>query len=215
MIQGAALRPPILGQYHLKKFWLKKKEIEDAAEEMLNKSVLLVANSPSSSPPSSLPSMSATPSVQLKCSPPPSAVAAVAEASPAVEAPVCGDGASGSPLSARVQSSRDAEPQGRRDPATVSPRSTTAACADCKTEKTPLWRNGPLGPKSLCNACGIRYKKLGKRQVGNPATAPEAVVEGIEKKRKKKMMAKRWMRDEEEGALLLMALSSRQPLWTH
>lgn len=34
-------------------------------------------------------------------------------------------------------------------------------CANCKTQKTPLWRNGPLGPKTLCNACGVRYK-LGK-----------------------------------------------------
>lgn len=34
-------------------------------------------------------------------------------------------------------------------------------CANCRTQKTPLWRNGPLGPKTLCNACGVRYK-LGK-----------------------------------------------------
>ncbi|GFY90522.1 GATA transcription factor 16 [Actinidia rufa] len=33
------------------------------------------------------------------------------------------------------------------------------SCADCKTTKTPLWRSGPVGPKSLCNACGIRYRK--------------------------------------------------------
>ncbi|XP_058738490.1 GATA transcription factor 16-like [Vicia villosa] len=32
-------------------------------------------------------------------------------------------------------------------------------CADCKTTKTPLWRGGPNGPKTLCNACGIRYRK--------------------------------------------------------
>ncbi|CAL5380528.1 unnamed protein product [Camellia sinensis] len=32
-------------------------------------------------------------------------------------------------------------------------------CSDCKTTKTPLWRGGPAGPKSLCNACGIRYRK--------------------------------------------------------
>ncbi|KAI3770493.1 hypothetical protein L6452_01627 [Arctium lappa] len=32
-------------------------------------------------------------------------------------------------------------------------------CVDCKTSKTPLWRSGPSGPKSLCNACGIRYRK--------------------------------------------------------
>ncbi|KAG9137464.1 hypothetical protein Leryth_019888 [Lithospermum erythrorhizon] len=30
---------------------------------------------------------------------------------------------------------------------------------DCNTTKTPLWRSGPKGPKSLCNACGIRQRK--------------------------------------------------------
>lgn len=45
-------------------------------------------------------------------------------------------------------------------------------CAVCRTTKTPLWRNGPPGPKSLCNACGIRFNKIkaGKRK----ATSLEA-----------------------------------------
>ncbi|KAF8084501.1 hypothetical protein N665_0715s0007 [Sinapis alba] len=32
-------------------------------------------------------------------------------------------------------------------------------CSDCKTTKTPMWRGGPSGPKSLCNACGIRLMR--------------------------------------------------------
>ncbi|XP_073135121.1 GATA transcription factor 15-like [Henckelia pumila] len=32
-------------------------------------------------------------------------------------------------------------------------------CVDCGTSKTPLWRGGPAGPKSLCNACGIKSRK--------------------------------------------------------
>lgn len=43
---------------------------------------------------------------------------------------------------------------------------TSRSCAHCRTVKTPLWRNGPMGPKTLCNACGIRFK-LGKLQVGS------------------------------------------------
>lgn len=35
-------------------------------------------------------------------------------------------------------------------------------CSDCNTTKTPLWRGGPQGPKSLCNACGIRRRKARK-----------------------------------------------------
>ncbi|KAJ4845780.1 hypothetical protein Tsubulata_047968 [Turnera subulata] len=29
----------------------------------------------------------------------------------------------------------------------------------CNTNDTPMWRKGPLGPKTLCNACGIKYRK--------------------------------------------------------
>ncbi|KAF2598998.1 hypothetical protein F2Q68_00012175 [Brassica cretica] len=32
-------------------------------------------------------------------------------------------------------------------------------CSDCRTTKTPMWRGGPSGPKSLCNACGIRFMR--------------------------------------------------------
>ncbi|XVF14851.1 hypothetical protein REPUB_Repub09cG0096800 [Reevesia pubescens] len=31
-------------------------------------------------------------------------------------------------------------------------------CSHCLAENTPQWRMGPLGPKTLCNACGVRYK---------------------------------------------------------
>ncbi|KAK4747029.1 hypothetical protein SAY87_026066 [Trapa incisa] len=36
---------------------------------------------------------------------------------------------------------------------------TVRVCSECKTTTTPLWRSGPQGPKSLCNACGIRQRK--------------------------------------------------------
>lgn len=32
-------------------------------------------------------------------------------------------------------------------------------CLHCLITETPLWRAGPDGPKTLCNACGVRYKK--------------------------------------------------------
>ncbi|KAL3525383.1 hypothetical protein ACH5RR_013755 [Cinchona calisaya] len=43
-------------------------------------------------------------------------------------------------------------------------------CANCDTTSTPLWRNGPKGPKSLCNACGIRFKKEERRATVAGAT---------------------------------------------
>ncbi|KAK9835814.1 hypothetical protein WJX74_008514 [Apatococcus lobatus] len=36
-------------------------------------------------------------------------------------------------------------------------------CTQCSTQSTPVWRAGPLGPKTLCNACGVRYMKVAKR----------------------------------------------------
>uniref|UniRef100_A0A7S0SHU2 GATA-type domain-containing protein n=1 Tax=Mantoniella antarctica TaxID=81844 RepID=A0A7S0SHU2_9CHLO len=32
-------------------------------------------------------------------------------------------------------------------------------CAHCHTMETPLWRYGPMGPKTLCNACGVRHTR--------------------------------------------------------
>uniref|UniRef100_J3MF69 GATA-type domain-containing protein n=1 Tax=Oryza brachyantha TaxID=4533 RepID=J3MF69_ORYBR len=45
-------------------------------------------------------------------------------------------------------------------------------CSDCNTTKTPLWRSGPCGPKSLCNACGIRQRKARRAMMasGPPAS---------------------------------------------
>jgi hypothetical protein len=38
-------------------------------------------------------------------------------------------------------------------------RSKTTVCLNCGSMDTPQWRVGPLGPRTLCNACGVRYKK--------------------------------------------------------
>jgi len=47
-------------------------------------------------------------------------------------------------------------------------------CSDCNTTKTPLWRSGPCGPKSLCNACGIRQRKARRAAAGAAAAAASA-----------------------------------------
>ncbi|KAL6204013.1 hypothetical protein ACLB2K_021283 [Fragaria x ananassa] len=39
-------------------------------------------------------------------------------------------------------------------------RNRTCSNFNCRAAATPMWRTGPLGPKSLCNACGIKYRKL-------------------------------------------------------
>jgi hypothetical protein len=33
-------------------------------------------------------------------------------------------------------------------------------CSQCFTRKTPLWRRGPYGIATLCNSCGLKYKRI-------------------------------------------------------
>ncbi|KAJ6171166.1 hypothetical protein N7470_000233 [Penicillium chermesinum] len=37
-------------------------------------------------------------------------------------------------------------------------------CSDCQTADSPEWRKGPNGPKTLCNACGLRWSKKEKKR---------------------------------------------------
>ncbi|KAK4283410.1 hypothetical protein QN277_000362 [Acacia crassicarpa] len=129
----------------------------------------------------------------------------------------------------------EAEDANNRNPTGVSSEESPMSneqkktCADCGTSKTPLWRGGPAGPKSLCNACGIRSRKKkrailgmskgsteekkGKRSSNNAkigdslkrrlmALGREVLMQRstVEKQRKK-------LGEEEQAAVLLMALS--------
>ncbi|THU61575.1 hypothetical protein C4D60_Mb07t24770 [Musa balbisiana] len=107
------------------------------------------------------------------------------------------------------------------------------SCRDCQTTKTPLWRAGPTGPKSLCNACGIRYRKNVKEAGMKVKKEKREISDGGGRKRfgvylKMQMSGlglwkqismtqkrRRWRRrrrkvlgEEEQAAVLLMALSS-------
>lgn len=45
-------------------------------------------------------------------------------------------------------------------------------CLHCGIQKTPQWRAGPMGPKTLCNACGVRYKSGRLLPEYRPAASP-------------------------------------------
>uniref|UniRef100_A0A7N0TU57 GATA-type domain-containing protein n=1 Tax=Kalanchoe fedtschenkoi TaxID=63787 RepID=A0A7N0TU57_KALFE len=49
---------------------------------------------------------------------------------------------------------------------------TSRKCKHCGSEKTPQWRAGPDGPKTLCNACGVRYKSGRLCPEYRPASSP-------------------------------------------
>lgn len=39
-------------------------------------------------------------------------------------------------------------------------------CHSCNRAETPEWRRGPDGARTLCNACGLHYAKLTRKQQG-------------------------------------------------
>lgn len=45
-------------------------------------------------------------------------------------------------------------------------------CSHCGVTKTPQWRSGPLGAKTLCNACGVRFKSGRLLPEYRPACSP-------------------------------------------
>ncbi|KAL6501092.1 hypothetical protein OROHE_025289 [Orobanche hederae] len=48
-------------------------------------------------------------------------------------------------------------------------------CVHCGITKTPQWRSGPIGPKTLCNACGVRHKSGRLFPEYRPAASPTFV----------------------------------------
>ncbi|XP_076886447.1 GATA transcription factor 4-like [Bidens hawaiensis] len=59
---------------------------------------------------------------------------------------------------------------------TKSEAKVVRRCTHCASEKTPQWRTGPLGPKTLCNACGVRYKSGRLVPEYRPAASPTFVL---------------------------------------
>ncbi|XP_042512280.1 GATA transcription factor 8-like [Macadamia integrifolia] len=55
------------------------------------------------------------------------------------------------------------------------PAAAVRKCLHCEITKTPQWRAGPLGPKTLCNACGVRYKSGRLFPEYRPAASPTFV----------------------------------------
>lgn len=67
-----------------------------------------------------------------------------------------------------ASSRRPTVPRGIRTKSSSLDQTTTPRrpkrCVECCTTKTPEWRNGPEGPRSLCNVCGLLYAKYLREQ---------------------------------------------------
>lgn len=48
-------------------------------------------------------------------------------------------------------------------------------CHACGVKDTPEWRRGPDGCKSLCNACGLHYAKIVKREQESFISQPRSI----------------------------------------
>ncbi|CAH8320301.1 unnamed protein product [Eruca vesicaria subsp. sativa] len=53
-----------------------------------------------------------------------------------------------------------------------SGQTQTRRCSHCGVQKTPQWRAGPMGAKTLCNACGVRFKSGRLLPEYRPACSP-------------------------------------------
>jgi hypothetical protein len=84
---------------------------------------------------------------------------------------------------------------------------TVRRCTHCASEKTPQWRTGPLGPKTLCNACGVRYKSGRLVPEYRPAASPTFVLtrhsnshrKVLELRRQKEMTVGRQQQQQQHG----------------
>ncbi|KAA8914348.1 hypothetical protein TRICI_002945 [Trichomonascus ciferrii] len=45
------------------------------------------------------------------------------------------------------------------------------SCDECGAVESPEWRKGPKGPKTLCNACGLRWAKKTRKEEGSKRSA--------------------------------------------
>jgi hypothetical protein len=50
-------------------------------------------------------------------------------------------------------------PQATDSIVTANGKKIRRGCLNCGQQNTPQWRMGPEGPKTLCNACGVRFRK--------------------------------------------------------
>ncbi|XP_057489804.1 GATA transcription factor 5-like [Actinidia eriantha] len=72
-------------------------------------------------------------------------------------------------------------------------------CSHCLVQKTPQWRAGPLGAKTLCNACGVRFKSGRLLPEYRPACSP-TFSSDVHSNNHRKVMEMRRKKEPEHGS---------------
>ncbi|AQK45153.1 uncharacterized protein LOC100275354 [Zea mays] len=85
--------------------------------------------------------------------------------------------------------------------AASQPGPSDRRCSHCGVQKTPQWRAGPEGAKTLCNACGVRYKSGRLLPEYRPACSP-TFVSSIHSNSHRKVLE---MRRKKEGGMVATA----------
>ncbi|PWZ37144.1 GATA transcription factor 5 [Zea mays] len=85
--------------------------------------------------------------------------------------------------------------------AASQPGPSDRRCSHCGVQKTPQWRAGPEGAKTLCNACGVRYKSGRLLPEYRPACSP-TFVSSIHSNSHRKVLE---MRRKKEGDMVASA----------
>ncbi|XP_057489447.1 GATA transcription factor 8-like [Actinidia eriantha] len=81
-----------------------------------------------------------------------------------------------------------------------NPSQGVRKCMHCEITKTPQWRAGPMGPKTLCNACGVRYKS-GRLFPEYRPTASPTFVPALHSNSHKKVLEMRTMTGDSTSAI--------------
>ena len=87
------------------------------------------------------------------------------------------------------------------------------SCSQCGATKTPQWREGPLGPKTLCNACGVKRVRAaraameGRMRMAKASKTSKASVEEVSTTRRR---AKGKSKAARAAAFILAAIEEQQ-----
>ncbi|KAJ9540944.1 hypothetical protein OSB04_027450 [Centaurea solstitialis] len=95
----------------------------------------------------------------------------------------------------------------RRSAAAAEPAPMARRCSHCFVQKTPQWRAGPLGAKTLCNACGVRFKSGRLLPEYRPACSPTFSSE-VHSNSHRKVLEMRRKKEEEDGGGLSFPVHS-------